>query len=174
VVLYVVAALVAVFLAFAVVRALVDDDDDGDGGRDEATEPTDPADVGIQGSLSVFDVVEGDCLELPAGTASTEVLRVDKVDCGVAHDLEIYALVVHPGAAGDPFPGLDAIVGFADNECVARFEGFVGTSFEVSELDVFYLYPQEQSWSFGDREVVCGVSTVDGSPLTGSVEGSGR
>lgn len=173
--LYVVGALVAVFAVFAIVATLVGDDEGGDDRDGESREASrDDADVGIQGSLSVFDVTEGDCIELPAGTATTELLRVDKVDCAVAHDLEIYAVVVHPAGPGEPFPGLDAVIAFADNECVARFAGFVGTSFDVSALDVFYLYPQEQSWSLGDREVVCGISTVDGSPLVGSVEGSGR
>ncbi len=169
------------FAVLGIIATLVGDDDDDDGGGEartgtgeQPTEPTAPGEVGVQGSLSVFDVAERDCIELPAGTASTEVLRVDKVDCGQPHDVEIYALVVHPAAPGEPFPGLEAIVAFADNECLARFEGFVGSTFEDSELDVFYLHPQDQSWTLGDREVVCGISTVDGSALEGSVEGSGR
>ena len=44
-----------------------------------------------------------------------------------------------------------------------------------SELDVYSLYPTEEIvGAADDREYVCLAITADGSPLTASVEGSGR
>ena len=39
-----------------------------------------------------------------------------------------------------------------------------------SGYDMFYLYPVEQSWAAGDREVVC-LAGSDKGKLTGSLKG---
>ncbi len=65
---------------------------------------------------------------------------------------------------------LDAI---GTDKCNANFEDYVGTAVEDSALLVSWLRPSAESWKAGDRTLTCVVSTVDGSPLTASVKGSG-
>jgi hypothetical protein len=161
----VIAAIAIVFWLLVIVGAVLGDEDEG--GSTSTTDAGQPA--------TAFDVAEGDCLNLPDGTDTTEVFTVRTVPCDEPHDIEVYALVLHPGEAGAAYPGDDEVSGFADDECLARFADFVGVAYEDSALDVFYLYPQEESWTkLDDREVACGVVAVDGSPLTGTMRGSGR
>ena len=54
--------------------------------------------------------------------------------------------------------------------CLEAFDGFVGTPYVDSELDIYYLIPSEESWSDGDREVVCAVYDLSGEQLIGTAE----
>lgn len=46
----------------------------------------------------------------------------------------------------------------ATDECVARFESFVGRDYMSSQLDVLPMYPTRESWDeLDDREIVCAV-----------------
>jgi hypothetical protein len=57
--------------------------------------------------------------------------------------------------------------------CLKRFKGFVGRSYEESALDLFAIYPTQESWSqLNDREVICAIYRVDYKKLTGSTKGS--
>jgi hypothetical protein len=47
----------------------------------------------------------------------------------------------------------------------------VGASFEISELDMYYLTPVREFWP-GDRAVLCAVAMT--APTTGTVKGSQR
>jgi hypothetical protein len=58
----------------------------------------------------------------------------------------------------------------ADNGCVTRFPGFVGTSVRRSSLSVVYLVPSQRSWSFGDRKIVCFVESH--TAVTGTLRNS--
>jgi hypothetical protein len=160
---------VAVVLWLLVIAGAVLGEED----EPSSTETTGATDAGQP--ATAFDVAEGDCLNLPDGTETTEVFTVRTVTCEEPHDIEVYALVTHPAGSEEPYPGDDDVAQFADDECLGRFADFVGVAYEDSALDVFYLYPQEESWTkLDDREVACGVVSVDGSPLTGSMRGSGR
>jgi hypothetical protein len=89
-----------------------------------------------------------------------------------AHDAEVYALFDMPDST---WPGDTAIDDAATNGCIPRFHSFVGTSFEMSELNITWLEPTQESWQeLDDREITCMVTTMDGSKLTGSMRGSGR
>ncbi len=60
-------------------------------------------------------------------------------------------------------------------QCLGGFEPFVGTAYELSSLDVIYLFPTQVSWQrLDDRTVICSVVALDSSKLTGSMAGSGR
>jgi hypothetical protein len=136
----------------------------------------DLGDDAVEGERTTFlDIAEGDCLNIPGGTDSVQVATAGKVPCEQPHDFEAYAVIVHPAEPDAEFPGEDTVIGFARDECLARFEGFVGVTYEASELEVSFVYPQETSWTkLDDREVVCGVITIDGSKLTGSMRGTAR
>ena len=120
-----------------------------------------------EGESDVFTLAVGDCLndEAEEGDVST----VPVVDCDTPHDSEVYASVIMDD--GD-YPGVDATVAFADEQCLARFESFVGIPTTESRYGYGMLYPTAQSWAGGDREVLCRIVLGDGNGNTVKVTGS--
>ena len=116
------------------------------------------------------DLKTGDCFN---GGNSESVSTVTPVDCAQAHEKEVYATIALPGADG-PYPGDVVLEEFADRECVAAFETYVGRSFGSSELYIGYLTPSPETWSNGDHVVSCILHLENDAPLTGSMQGSGR
>jgi hypothetical protein len=120
--------------------------------------------------VSAFDLEVGDCFDTPDPTLVEEV---ERIDCASPHTYEIYAAVLHPGGNDDPYPGDEPLATFAEDECIAAFEPFVGLDYDSSELFIFYLHPTEETWQVDDREVLCSVYLED-EQLVGSMEGSER
>ena len=101
--------------------------------------------ITASGSVSVFDVRDGDCLN---GVREAEQLSVDAVPCSEPHAAEAYAVFL---LDGDAWPGLDRVQGEAEQGCGRRVPTGDGPEFEV-----FYYHPTEQTWEArDDREVVC-------------------
>lgn len=122
------------------------------------------------GGTEVAKADVGDCFQDPENTA--EVDEFDTVDCDEPHDNEVYAVFDLPD--GD-FPGADMVDEDGVSGCIERFEGYVGAPYETSDLDIYFIFPTEETWERADdREVICAVFAIDGSPLDGSAEGSGR
>lgn len=124
----------------------------------------------VQGN--VLSLAEGDCFDDPDGTESAdlEVTDVPIVDCADPHDNEVYHIVE---VTGDDYPGTEAIGAQADTECVDRFESFVGAPYDTSDLNFGWLTPTAESWSGGDREILCFVYRVDLGKMTGTMENAG-
>ncbi|MEL6890757.1 MAG: septum formation family protein [Actinomycetota bacterium] len=140
----------------------------GLGGEDSTTR-NEQGEITEGGELGAFRIRVGDCL----GAATGEIIEsVEGVPCSQPHDSEVYhAFMLPPG----DFPGLDAVIDQAGAGCVAAFEPFVGAPYETSTYDINLIYPTEASWAeLGDREVLCNVVNVDGSPLVGSAKGTAR
>ena len=74
---------------------------------------------------NVFSLSVGDCFNDP--DAFTEVSDVEIVECGEPHDNEVYAVYDIPG---DQFPGRTAVQDNAGENCVARFDAYVGREFD--------------------------------------------
>jgi Septum formation len=121
------------------------------------------------GEVNVLDLKVGDCLA-DSAPRGEEVSSVQSVPCSQPHSEEIYAAVTLPEA---DFPGTEAMDAQADELCTAEFESFVGLPYEESVLYLTYLTPTRQSWSEGDREVVCSVYDPDGE-VSGSLRGVQR
>lgn len=148
------------------------DDDTGgdDDGDSTATSTADATETEVDtDDESVFDLEVGDCFNNVGGDAASEV---PLVDCADPHDNEIY-FEYEVDRDGD-FPGEDVILQEAVEKCVPEFESFVGATYDESALDVFPVYPTIESWAEGDRVVYCVLFAVDGSKLTGSVEGTAQ
>lgn len=109
------------------------------------------------GDADVFTVRVGDCLN---DTEADEVVTVPIVPCDQEHDFEAYSSFQ---LADGGYPGEDAIFERGDAQCRADFAEFVGVDWEASELDFRYFYPTEESWSSGDREVLCLLFDPDGT-----------
>jgi hypothetical protein len=100
-----------------------------------------------------------------------EVINVATIGCTEPHQAEVFAVVQLPQQRGQPFPG-DALAPQARDECLSRFEAFVGIAWTDSELDFVSLRPTEDSWDQGDRAIVCVVFRPDGQDLVGTVMGA--
>ena len=128
--------------------------------------------------INPFDLEAGQCFNnyLTALGDNTFQELTTVVDCAAPHDGEVYFTVFHPGEAGEPYPGTNEMLAWAQQHCYAQFEGFVGQEYELSELDIGILHPTELTWSdpIGrHREVTCYVEAWRGGRLLGSMLGSG-
>ncbi len=114
----------------------------------------------------------GDCIDTPEGS---EVRRLAVRGCDKAHDAEVFAVVVHPAAPGDAFPGATALLEYAATACLGQpFTDYVGIPRGQSSLTEFEIVPESEAWAEGRRGLVCAVDNADRSPLTASVKGSAK
>ncbi|MEQ1700210.1 MAG: septum formation family protein [Ilumatobacteraceae bacterium] len=122
--------------------------------------------------LDLADKGEGTCL-VAAADLGPEVTNIPTIDCAKEHTHELYAVV--PYEESDVFPGLAALDTFAERECIARFEPYVGVSAFDSSLSFSWLVPTLASWNNNDdRDILCVVGLFDGNTLTESVRDSRR
>jgi hypothetical protein len=125
--------------------------------RDSAGRITDAGSVGT-GSLRA-----GDCLrDVPPEVHGS----LDAVPCDRPHRVQVVATFTLPGGA---YPGQAAVEGTAASGCDERLTTGLTERIDDGELETAYLYPLAESWRFGDREVVCLVSSV-GGPMVGEAE----
>jgi Septum formation len=127
---------------------------------------------------------EGECsYVIDAYTASTEsygyapgncVDGYEVVDCAEAHEYEVYLVAQHPAPEGEAFPGNKAVNAYADEQCTAAYEGYMGIPLLDSTYTYIWLSPDAELWEAGDREFVCGVANVSDDKITGVLQGSGR
>jgi hypothetical protein len=139
-----------------------------DATRDEAGAITDTDEVGV------FRLREGDCLALPgADLGDDQVESLEAVPCTEPHGGEVLALIDVEGGEDAPFPGREVMDETATERCVAEFDSTTGTDF-MSDPDwnMTWLTPTDDSWTvLGDREIVCIVVPLDGTPTTDLVTG---
>ena len=115
------------------------------------------------GENNVLDLATGDCFnDPPAGT--TEIANVDLVDCADPHDNEVFHVFE-----------IETIGTQSEYEaaCVEAFAAYVGIEYLESEIFVGNISPTPDSFSQGDRDVVCIGFLLD-EQLTGSIKDSGR
>lgn len=118
---------------------------------------------------TVFAISVGDCLNDASDTA--DVSAVPVVKCSEPHDSEVYAVIVM--ADGD-YPGDEAVMQQADDGCREEFTLYVGVPATQSRYMFNALYPTEDSWTGGDREILCRVALVTNGAIdkvTGSLKG---
>ncbi len=134
---------------------------DDDTTRDESGEITEAGDVGA------FRIRLGDCMVDP-GEGTIE--SVEAVPCDEPHDLEIYHAF---NLVGAEYP--DDIDDQASSGCYNVFEPFVGERYETSLYDFMVITPTAESWeAVDDREVLCALSSWDGTSSTGSARATAR
>jgi hypothetical protein len=125
------------------------------------------------GNVDAFTIRVGDCFNDTAALVSEEAGEISSlpgVPCAEPHDNEVYAVFDVEFAS---FPGDEEMGEFAFSQCLERFQGFVGSVYEESILDITALYPSDQSWRLqDDREVVCAVYDMNLNKLMGSARDS--
>ncbi|GAA3218277.1 hypothetical protein GCM10017691_00970 [Pseudonocardia petroleophila] len=121
---------------------------------------------------SVLNLEVGQCIADAA--TGDQVSSLPTVDCSEPHAGEIYALPQLPD--GD-FPGDEAVNEQAQQLCSGQaFQDYVGKPYQDSEIYYSTLSPSLETWNEDDdREIVCILTTQDGSPLeAGSLRGANR
>lgn len=118
------------------------------------------------GDTDVFTLKEGDCID-DESTTESEISDVPTVPCIDPHTWEVYKNVT---MTGDDFPGSDAVEDYADEQCLAEFEAFVGVTYEDSVHEFTYYTPTSEGWDMGDRTINCLVGGVE--QTTGSLAGA--
>lgn len=123
---------------------------------------------------SVFDLEVGDCFSVESDELTTVVV----VACEESHEYEAFALLDHEAGDADPYPGDEAMLEYGNSACQAPFEAYVGREYETSIWYITSVFPSEETWATGDRELVCTLNQqdADSEPIavTGSAEGSGE
>ncbi|MEV7324789.1 DUF4190 domain-containing protein [Streptomyces sp. NPDC093970] len=117
---------------------------------------------------SSLSLSTGDCFDTPGDSLTGDLVTdVTRVPCEDAHDGEVFATYDLEGAE---YPGDDASGGSADHRCYALEDTYAFDLWAVpDDVAVYYFTPSEDSWSTGDRSVVCAFgSAAEGEKLTGS------
>ena len=100
-----------------------------------------------EGQIDVFAMRAGDCFNDPqelidSETGIAEFQDVAGIPCSEPHDNEVYAVF---DVSFNTFPGDGPMFEVATDECLTRFEDFVGRSYDESILDIFPIYPNDDS-----------------------------
>lgn len=140
------------------------------GGCSSLTDAFDPnAEPDEPESVHIMDVKTGWCIDEPS-PGSDLINNVTRVPCEDPHDLEAYYTF---DIDLDEMPDSEKMADLADTGCVSQWEAFVGTPYDDSDLYLYNIFPSEESWPEGDREVLCLLYEPD-VKLTGSMKGSNR
>lgn len=114
----------------------------------------------------------GDCFD---SSASNEIRGIGVKPCSEPHNSEIFFIVTHPAGPTDAYPGKDALVQYAADNCLGQpLTDYLGIPLEQSKLKDFEIVPQESAWNDGRRVLVCGLDTGGEGDITGSVKGTRR
>jgi hypothetical protein len=117
--------------------------------------------AGCSDEGNVFSLEVGDCfLSLEA----EEVSDVSIVDCSEPHELEVFAV----WNVGDTLPSEEAMA----EGCVDRFENAIGIAYSDSVIFSAPITPTSESFSQGDREVICHTAELDAGGDIITVTGS--
>lgn len=153
-------------IGLALLAACTGDDDDGAATTSTAVERSTAEDVPLEAGQC------GDVPRLRVG-GPIDPAAIDEVSCTQPHDVEVAAVFEHPAGPDLDFPGEAAVDGYATDQCLLRFEAYVGAAYEASSLDVAFVAPGEDGWDDGDRRIACVLYHADFAPLAGSVRETG-
>jgi len=114
-------------------------------------------------TTDAFSLLVGDCVD---GLDSLgEISTVATLPCDDQHEGEVYASV---SLSGTTYPGTEALVSRAEDECRIALEQLVGVLYFDTAYDFVYFAPTADSWLAGDREILCIVFDPSG-PMRGSL-----
>jgi len=117
------------------------------------------------GSISATSLQVGDCVNGLKNT--TNLLSLPGVPCTQPHEGEVFAVFDLP--AGD-YPGSAAVDQEVSRECNDRLGAYSPSAETNPDVGLFSVYPLEQNWRRGDRQVVC-LATATAGTTTGSIKG---
>jgi putative regulator of septum formation len=119
------------------------------------------------GEKSALQVQVGDCFSLDANVSFD---KIAVIPCQLPHDIEVFAVLADPSAAGSPFPGLDALRATLLPRCEALYPAYVGVPFDRNApAQIRPFMPEEPFWVLDIRTEFCGLSSPTGRQLVGSL-----
>ena len=116
-----------------------------------------------------------ECFNRDEGLSSGRTREITTlVDCDDPHGYQIFFNLQYPADESFDYPGDDVMEDFALASCYRGFEGWSGSIYETSELEIGVFAPdreefEEQSY----RRILCYVFRADGEPLVGTARNSG-
>lgn len=115
--------------------------------------------------IKYTDLRTGNCYGNISGNLRSSV---DKATCSNPHKTEVTGRfqAIDPGH----FPGVAGLRTQAVPKCQALALGYLG-NYSPNGLRIVWLAPDQALWDGGERTVVCGVQSSDGSERAGSVRG---
>ncbi|MFE9019866.1 DUF4190 domain-containing protein [Streptomyces sp. NPDC007808] len=120
-----------------------------------------------RGEGTAYALAKGDCFNSSTGSLEGETYDVDEVPCTRAHDAEVLAVVRVPDGS---FPGDDELTRTAEDRCYELQGHYALDAWAVpDDVELYFLVPTRQSWSFGDREITCMFGSTRGERLTESL-----
>lgn len=123
------------------------------------------------GNTDVFTLAVGDCIddEAPAEGEEDgeEISNVPTVPCSEPHTWEVMENLT---MTDDEYPGQSATTAYADEQCLAVFEEFIGIAYDDSIHDFNYYTPTAAGWAGGDRTINCLIGGVE--QTTGTLQGA--
>lgn len=124
--------------------------------------------------VAVVDLAVGDCFDDAAvrRDEASAIRQVRVVDCAGQHRNEVYAMALYE-SGGARYPGDEPLAGFAQERCVDEFAAYVGQPVEATAYGIGTMYPDQDSWRTGDREVLCVLFHQDGRPVEGTAAAEG-
>ena len=120
--------------------------------------------VGCGGNVANLAV--GDCFDPPN---TVEVEDVPRHACTEPHGGEVFLVTDYTPPEG-PLPDEADFRDFLGERCPAAFEAYTGIDWaNDTTYDIGTLWPSQNSWNGGDREMTCYIVRVDGAKLTQSL-----
>jgi Septum formation len=120
------------------------------------------------GPKAVGELAVGDCFDAP--TAPADIADVPHHPCIQAHTAEVFAIVTYPSQGGASYPTDAAFGTFAQDQCGPAFDSYTGGGGgAASTALITYLLPSADSWSRGDRRLICVLEAPSGQSLSQSL-----
>jgi hypothetical protein len=127
--------------------------------RTRSAVPTPTATV-TDDSVQSIPLSPGDCV-------NQGLTKIEKVSCSSPHDMEHVKSFDLPAG---PWPGDTSVTDQADAGCKSAVDAVIARQSNASQLTDTFLYPLQETWEAGDREVQCFVMMRDESKLTSKLK----
>ena len=121
------------------------------------------------GTLVVNELQVGDCFDLTI-LPNGEIRDVIARPCADEHEYELFWTGSMP--EGD-YPSESAFDSFFQEHCFGPFADYVGVGYAETRLDIYWIAPNENAWTLGDRFFQCSVFDPSNPRMTNSLKGSG-
>jgi len=121
--------------------------------------------VNAEPTIRATEVEVGDCINAPPEDMA-RVTSLPEVECSQPHEGEVYAIVK---VTDSDFPGQSVLETEYRNQCLPELESYAPAATTDPDISISILYPTQETWDQGDRDVVCIATTED--KRTGSIKG---
>lgn len=138
--------------------------------------PLDPTEIPGE-PINQYNLNVSDCFDqLEDRRNGLPVTITTRLSCEEPHHFEVFAQLLYPADHPSVYPGDAVIRDFALASCYREFTPWVGSEYELSELDIGVIIPTQANFEDNAaryRGIHCWVERVDGDPMVGTSRDSG-